>query len=562
MNFHPSRLPAAFALQRMGLPSIGSLVAGVCALLTFAGGVAAGQVLDPTKTQIALPLATAPKIDGKIDADEWSRAGGAAGDFWQISVDSNLEDSLRGGVNGLGSAPADSDDLSFRIYAGYDSENLYVAVRVRDSSLFDDSAEADSKNGSTWEDDSVEVFVDGTNANDPQWVVDHPGGQYVISVNNAYRENEAGNPGYGEKAAWFAKTARTDTGYDAEFRIALKTLGDPKPGGFIGFTVAVNDDDDGGARERQVVWAGVAHQPVTYGNLLLGGRSYSAPKTAPPTVDGTINASEYPGAEEINIDGTTGVFDIPSGDDTATPADLSYKAWIVHDADSIYVAVNVTDDKVSTDSAEAGSENGSTWEDDSVEIFFDPNNSKDAGRGGEPFEGQYVLTANGAWRDSEANNPKFGPANDWFAATAKTATGYAVEFRVKKAALLNPADGTSIGFHLAVNDDDGSNREAQLGWSGRAHSEFTYGTLTLATGGSTPAKVNINRASLAGNNIELAIATGGATGAVVVQKSTGLAPTQWTDLSGVTLTPGAGGVTTAGFTRPVGVIEFYRVIVR
>jgi hypothetical protein len=41
------------------------------------------------------------------------------------------------------------------------------------------------------------VFVDGANANDATWSTNHPGGQYVITANNAYREMEAANPGYG-----------------------------------------------------------------------------------------------------------------------------------------------------------------------------------------------------------------------------------------------------------------------------------------------------------------------------------------------------------------------------
>ena len=80
-------------------------------------------------------------------------------------------------------------------------------MQVRDSSIQTDSADPDSKNGNTWMDDSVEVFVDGANANDPAWAAGQLGGQFVITANNAYRENEAGNPGYGETAAWFAKTS-------------------------------------------------------------------------------------------------------------------------------------------------------------------------------------------------------------------------------------------------------------------------------------------------------------------------------------------------------------------
>jgi hypothetical protein len=94
------------------------------------------------------------------------------------------------------------------------------------------------------------------------------------------------------------------------------------------------------------------------------------------------------------------------------------------------------------------------------------------------------LSANGAWRDNEANNPTFGKEGDWFAATSTTSKGYQVEFKIKKSALSNPADGASLGFNIAINDDDGQNgsRKAQLNWSGRAHSEFTYGRLILEEG--------------------------------------------------------------------------------
>src|SRR6185436_5992894 len=151
-------------------------------------------------------------------------------------------------------------------YAGYDAENLYVAVRVTDSTITTDNALEGSANGNTWMDDSVEVFVDGDNSNFPirdtsgtNPEVVGTGGQFVITANNAYREAEAGNPGFGENAAWFAKTTVNDTGYDAEFRISLSAIGNPKPGDVIGFTVAVNDDDDGDAGERQVIWVGLPH---------------------------------------------------------------------------------------------------------------------------------------------------------------------------------------------------------------------------------------------------------------------------------------------------------------
>lgn len=526
---------------------------------------------DNTKTQMALPLETAPTIDGIIDATEWQRAGGAAGNFWIVQPDINLEDGIRGGTTGdVANPPLDNSDLSFYIYAGFDAQYLYVAVRVTDSIIVTDSAEAESANGNTWMDDSVEVFIDGDNSNfetrdttgtNPEVV--GSGGQFVITANNAYRDAEAGSPGMGEGKPWLAKTTLRDdgSGYDAEFRFALSALGNPKPGDIIGFTVGVNDDDDGDAGDRQVMWVGSPHTEATYGNLLLGVRSYEAPKTAAPTIDGVINASEYPGAKEIKVEQHTAIFDIPSGDDTFAPTDCGFSAWAVHDDEAIYVAVDLTDDLVVNDTAEAGTEDGTTWEDDSVEIFFDADLDREIGHGtAGPYEGQYVFTANGAWRDNEANNPTFGAANDWFAATTKTDHGFRVEFKVKKSALGNPPDGATLGFQIAQNDDDGAGRKAQPSWSGRAHSEFTYGTLKLAAAAPT-GPVKINTVKISGNNLELAIATPNCAGSHSVEKCSSLGAA-WSAVAGVTAGPCQGGVITLTFPKPAGPTEFYRVVLK
>ena len=478
------------------------------ALLTLSAnlGFADRATYDPTKTQIALPLDTPPTIDGVINTDEWQYAGGAAGNFWFISPNTTLADGIQGGNLGdtNTTVPASAADLSFYIYAGYDTNNLYIAVHVTDDIIMTDDAAAGSANGNTWMDDSVEVFIDGDNSNfatrdttGTNPAVVGTGGQFVITANNAYREAEAGNPGYGPDKAWYALTSVRDdgTGYDAEFRISLKTLGNPKPGDIIGFTVGVNDDDTGGAAQRQVMWVGVPHTEVTYGNLLLGRKSYEAPKSKTPTIDGVINASEYAGAQEIKIDRFNGIYDLTAGDDTWLAGDHRFSAWVIHDADAIYVAVDATDDTIVNDSAAAGSEDGNTWLDDSVEIFFDADLDRELTHSTLPFEGQYVFTANGAWRDNEANNPTFGADADWFAATSKTTNGYQIEFKVKKSALFNPADGATLGFHICQNDDDGTgiDRKAQIGWCGRAHSEFTYGTLTLGGAVSSAPTLSIAR---------------------------------------------------------------------
>ena len=464
-----------------------------------------GPALDNTKTQVALRLPEPPTIDGILDPDEsWSWAGGAAGNFWRISYDENLEDLFRGGgpVDGPSELPFDGNDLQYNIYAGVDDENLYIAIEVTDDWIETDSAEAGSENGQTWLDDSVEIFIDGDNSNFPERSTDgnpeviDTGGQFVITANNAYRQAEAGNPGFGPNEAWYAVTDFTDTGYVAEFRISLAAIGNPQPGDVIGFNVGVNDDDTGGGSNRQILWEGATHVEATYGNLFIGGRTYVAPKSSTPTVDGKVNMEEYAGANAIVLNGHTGSYHIGVGNDEWEDGDHSLTAWVIHDENDIYVAIDAVDDQIFTDSAEAGSEDGQTWIDDSVEIFFDVDESNLAGRDTEKqFEGQFVLTPNGARRDAEANNPSFGESADWFAATTETDDGYQMEFKISKAALGVSGD-VNMGFNIAINDDDGAGRKSQLNWNGSPHNEFTYGVLVLGpaatTGGDTAADVSIS----------------------------------------------------------------------
>ena len=51
-----------------------------------------------------------------------------------VTVDPNAADGIRGGSTGDGAVnpPVDNNDLSFEVFVGYDSDNLYIAVRVKD----------------------------------------------------------------------------------------------------------------------------------------------------------------------------------------------------------------------------------------------------------------------------------------------------------------------------------------------------------------------------------------------------------------------------------------------
>lgn len=502
---------------------------------------------DNTKTQFATLLATPPVIDGVINTDEWSGANGATGN-WKLSYDVNQTNALRGGVLIFGPDLADANDLGCQIYAGYDANNLYVAVRVTDNALFDDSVTAESANGKVEADDSVELYLDPLNANAATYTAGSVGGRYAVAINNAYAGSDTTT--YGAEKAWYAQAVRNDagTGYDAEFRISLKSLSDPKFGDVLGFTVVVNDDKDGGAIEktldRQVAWVGAPNQPATYGNLILGHKTYTAPLvTKAPTIDGKIDATEYAAAREIPINLRTGQPQTSAGVDAWPAGTFEAVGYVLHDETAVYVAVNVTDTAVVTDTAEAGSENGNTWEDDSVEIFFDADNDKNHGGPSVDFEGQFVMTANGAYRDAEARNAPFGQDGEWYAASSLTSKGYQIEYKVKKTALLNPTNGTVIGFNIALNNDNGAGRAAQLSWNGDPHQEYTYGELIL--GAAAPVELKItNWQRNANGSFTMAWVGGG-----VLQVATDIKG-PWTDVA----------TASSPFTfTPTGTIQFGRI---
>jgi hypothetical protein len=125
-----------------------------------------------------------------------------------------------------------------------------------------------------------------------------------------------------------------------------------------------------------------------------------------------------------------------------------------------------------------------TWEDDSVEIFFDLDNSKKLGESDNSVlplgvvEGQYTMTP---FNEYIFDAPAPGVINglQWFGKAVTNATGYVIEFKFLKTTLGITQDNVSVGFHVAINDDDVVGDYSHIGWTGQAHQEHTYGTLNL-----------------------------------------------------------------------------------
>jgi len=206
-----------------------------------------GRVGDFVVPRVSAP----PVLDGEID-EAWLQAS--------VQVIETLID---------GAEPTGPADLSGRFRVLYDSDNLYVLVDVNDEALVQDSDPAEG-----WQDDRIEVFIDGDNSKDDaqDGVNDY---QYCFRWNHGEVETPV---------EWYLPPASlagveyavvtTDSGYLFEIKLPWSTMigRSAEAGELIGIDVMIGDDDDGGDRDSQVSWhlpSGNPHTPSLWGTGLL-----------------------------------------------------------------------------------------------------------------------------------------------------------------------------------------------------------------------------------------------------------------------------------------------------
>ena len=174
-----------------------------------------------------------PKLDGNID------------ELWYFSDEHAIDTSQ------VGAAPSSLEDGSGTWRALWDSDALYVLVEVKDDSLTSDSGGANNK----WNDDSVEVYVDGDNSKASS--IGDDDHQYTFWWGNLVWEAPSaihhGDPSLVDVDY---AVVTTEDGYLLEAKIPwMSIMGQlPIPGQEIGFDVWINDDDDGGDRDSQISW--------------------------------------------------------------------------------------------------------------------------------------------------------------------------------------------------------------------------------------------------------------------------------------------------------------------
>ncbi len=180
-----------------------------------------GQARDFDIVRVATP----PVIDGKPD------------EVWAQASAQQLRTSLQA------NAPSDLADASGQFRVLYDAENLYALVDINDEKLINDTAES-------WQDDSVELYIDGDNTKAPSPLSGH-NRQYTLG----WTTTDIQGTNTDITGIVFAQE-NTPTGWRIEVKMPWQTLrGAGAPvGKFIGIDCFYNDDDDGTDRDSQVAW--------------------------------------------------------------------------------------------------------------------------------------------------------------------------------------------------------------------------------------------------------------------------------------------------------------------
>lgn len=173
---------------------------------------------------------------------------------------------LRSITNILVGTPTASD-LSAAWTGLWDNTNVYLFISVTDNDLQNDSG------NSWWNDDGVEVFIDGNNTKGSSYDASCFQWGFVWGATSIFAgANNPPNSTTGIQRS-FVQTAQ---GYDVEISIPWSRIGGtPTIGRIIGFDIGVNDDDGGGTRNNKIAWHKTTdvgwQNPSVFGNLILVG---------------------------------------------------------------------------------------------------------------------------------------------------------------------------------------------------------------------------------------------------------------------------------------------------
>jgi len=222
-------------------------------------------------------------------------------------------------------------------------------------------------------------------------------------------------------------------------------------------------------------WSGLMSEVRIY-NRALTGLEILAVKKSVERIDMEIGFAMQPPVLDGQVDyiweGASTQYFVPLDD----PANASGSWKALYDSENLYVIVDVTDDSLHNDSA-------GSWQDDSVEIYFDGGNTKV----NTPLAGddhQYTF----GWTTDEIQGTNINGATEGIEhAQVDTDTGWRIEIKMPWLSIQGaaPQAGDLIGIDCYYNDDDdgGDSREGKMlgfsaieGWNDASQ----WGTAVLA----------------------------------------------------------------------------------
>ncbi len=153
-------------------------------------------------------------------------------------------------------------DLSSHFNVHWDASNLYVLVDVTDDFVVNDQST------SVVQDDGVSLYIDGGNEKATSYDTNDHNFTFRWNDPNIRHGNTFNTPGV-------SRVERlTASGYMMEISIPWSVIGvTPIAGNMIGIDVHINDDDDGGDRDKKITWKDMADlswtNPSYFGEYVL-----------------------------------------------------------------------------------------------------------------------------------------------------------------------------------------------------------------------------------------------------------------------------------------------------
>ncbi len=392
------------------------------------------DVLIVPKTSVA------PFIDGELDTAVWHYVG----ETLAIVMDS-----------GDAEEPYDWFDLfgSFRMM--FDDEFLYLWLEVQDDII---------NLGTNHEYDGVELYFDA-NYSQTEGAFDGED-DLQLRFNVGEETTDLIDVGYGAGTNWgfikdgidFVILDNGVDGWQLEAAIPLFDL-QLEPDLEFGFDLQINDADES-TRENMYRWwandnmewrdASLFGTTKLVSSRVINDQWLEVPKGSAPTIDGAMAAGEWADAVCISgnrLDSGQNLFDHVEG--WWDVRNWGYLKW---DDTNLYYYLKVWDDYYDYAEDEA-----SNWEFDSVELFFDGNNSDT-----NPYDGEddIQIRFNLGQEGTESIDAGYGTGTswNWFKddvqyVVIETETGWDVEAAIPLAD-MQLVPGVDIGFEWQLNDCD------------------------------------------------------------------------------------------------------------